>query len=201
VIFAFRALFPLGASRRQRRGLSPDQRVVSGAPRTTPALLAGRGASASLVAAGATSVGCSPGAYRATDKQRLALELGARTTARMLLRQSEGGPSTGRRHVGIRCTIAGGWSVVRLSRRAGSRTRQGTTPPRAASSCEGCSGHPDRWVVGTRKRSAARRVVKAMRVRDDAHVIPVLVLLDAFEWDGNTRRWSTRMSRSRSRFL
>jgi hypothetical protein len=54
-------------------------------------------------------------------------------------------------------------SSVRLLRRAGSRTRQGTTPPRAASSCEGCSGHPDRWMVRTSKPSAARRVVKAMR--------------------------------------
>lgn len=52
-----------------------------------------------------------------------------------------------------------------LLRRAGSRTRQGTTPPRAASSCEGCSGHPDRWMVRTSQPSAARRVVKAMRLR------------------------------------
>jgi len=76
---------------------------------------------------------------------------------------------------------------VRLLRRAGSRTRQGTTPPRAASSCKGCSGHPDRWMVRTTQPSAARRVVKAMRDASE---------LRRGRMGWNTGRWNTRMSRS-----
>ena len=49
----------------------------------------------------------------------------------------------------------------RLQETCSGMTRQGTTPPRAASSCEGCRGHPARWMVRTTQPSGSRRVVKA----------------------------------------